>query len=256
MQVALSHEAGKQVLDANKKPTVKSPVVLMVPSSVLNPEFQDSMITLVTKRGLDGGLAIGDFLGEGRIFNLDYVPQNSATMSHYAVTVLTDVNRNPIKAPLKEAWVKSWKPWDQLLRKLTEKEQVELLCRYFPADAIEYAFRSSRFVDYVPTRVLGASSNKTAVSMPAGIPAASAPMVSQEDNAWDAPQSAAEEDFKDAGDTFSADTDGVVFGVEPDDAPFDGGVVPPTTMDPQQAASVKEDIAARLHAARNMGKKA
>lgn len=49
----------------------------------------------------------------------------------------------------------NWVQWGDLLLFLTEQEQVNLLCTHYPAEAVDYALRTTPFYDLVPAAVKG-----------------------------------------------------------------------------------------------------
>lgn len=48
-----------------------------------------------------------------------------------------------------------WKPWDQLLRHLTEEEQMNLLANHFPGEALDFVFRGTNFYEYLSPNTKG-----------------------------------------------------------------------------------------------------
>lgn len=265
LQAVVSHAAGKPLKNAAGKMQPKYPAVLTIPSSILNPEFPRSLVNVLTARGSDGNLTVGDFLGEGRSFDLLYVPSSGAMMSHYdlemTLTTLPDGSEGPPqKVPLRKEWVAAWKPWSEILRQLTELEQVEILSRYFPADAVDFAFGNSRFSAYIPPPVRGAwyGRNTTvavayqpqvvaqnpATVVPAAVveppPAARAPA---EEAPWGGPAEINADDpwgnSAPAPEGFNAD---------------DGGQSDGSDMDPAAGAAIAANVKARLLAARQAPK--
>ena len=278
LQAVVTHEQGKLLKGSDGKVKYRWPTVVMIPGSVLEEGFPNSLVNVVVKHN------IGDFLGEGRLFTLDFVPPNNISFAHYDVLVERDVANNFVKAPLNPTMLASWKPWDQILRKLTEAEQTQYIARYFPPDAVDFALGTTRFAKYLPPEVLGAwfkrstmvstpnmvlqpnavapynppmSPNTTnPVVMPPVIPTVAAPYVPAPVDAMQPPQ--------DGG--WAAESAGEPFDpteAPPEEVDFSGmSNMPPevqflnsggSNIDPQAARGMEAAVKARLLAAQQQG---
>jgi hypothetical protein len=93
----------------------------------------------------------------GRLVSVVFNPPSGTSTAHYAATLLDQV------VPIPPELVKSeWRPWDELLDVLDEAQQVELLCRLFPEDAVDYVFGPhAEFARYLPETVRGAYARRT-----------------------------------------------------------------------------------------------
>ena len=97
--------------------------------------------------------ACGDLVSPagGRPIVLTFVPDSSTTKTHYDVTV--DARPVPFKV---ETVKKFWKPWNEIFYFMTEQEQIALLCKYYPAIAVDWVFGATPQAKYFPEGVRGA----------------------------------------------------------------------------------------------------
>lgn len=73
---------------------------------------------------------------------------NNREFKTHVVRVVTPPER--IKVPGDDYARRNFKPWNDVMRKLSVKEQLELLCSAYNLDVIEAVFSSSEFMDELP----------------------------------------------------------------------------------------------------------
>lgn len=151
---------GKVYTNKSGQPEPKAPCVLMLTYSAVT-----SVETLMKEKlpGVSVCRRIEDYkipepvsCASGRVARFVYVPATGEGFSKYAVNM---DQACPIPADLAQTMRK---PWNQVLRFLTEQEQVNTLCQHFEAAAVDYALRSSQFGDLLPAEVRGSWGRKTA----------------------------------------------------------------------------------------------
>ena len=92
---------------------------------------------------------IGDWcsIDHGRIMSIfQAAASGKFTMNHYALAMKQEFPLTPIAEHVRQMWV----PWEQLLRYHTVAEHVQMLCRAFPPEAVDYAFGTSELRDLLP----------------------------------------------------------------------------------------------------------
>lgn len=88
----------------------------------------------------DADFELPDLCGErGLKVQIIFHPQQGRTLSYFDVEPVADC---PVSVPFMQSKVK---PWDQVIRLMTDAEQVGTLLNHFPVEAISYAFKSSPF---------------------------------------------------------------------------------------------------------------
>lgn len=95
--------------------------------------------------------ACTDFLSStaGKQLKFYHVPSQDNTRPHYAVEV-------GAACPLPPGFVQqNVGKWDDLLLLLDEKEQMDLLVQHFPPAALDYVFRNTQYVDFLPRNIIG-----------------------------------------------------------------------------------------------------
>jgi hypothetical protein len=99
--------------------------------------------------------ACGDFLScaGGRLVQFVRNPgdRQNHVRPHYETTFLP--NAAPIPAEMAAA---EWKPWNNLVKLLTEDEQIGLLVAHFPPEPLDYAFKGTTWYEVLPQSVRGA----------------------------------------------------------------------------------------------------
>jgi hypothetical protein len=111
----------------------------------------------------------------GRVMRFMLNPATGQQFANYSVNMEQSC---PISADLARSM---WKPWDQVLRFMTEEEQISTLCQHFDAAAIDYTFRTSPFYHLLPVEVKGAwdrnNGRVTVAPAPCGGGGSNSPMV-------------------------------------------------------------------------------
>ncbi len=95
--------------------------------------------------------AAGDLftLDGGYMFQISLVGRTQTTMAHYEVT---PGSKFPVPLSVAE---RVWRPWDQVMHRLTEKEIISIIARAFTPDAVDYVFGSGRTADMLPDHIRG-----------------------------------------------------------------------------------------------------
>lgn len=92
---------------------------------------------------------IGDWcsIEHGRIMSI-FQASASDTFEkpHYSFKLLGEFPLTSIADVIRQ----QWRPWDQLLRYHTAEEHVQMLCRAFPAEAVDYVFGATDLRDLLP----------------------------------------------------------------------------------------------------------
>lgn len=153
VQGACYENRGKVYTNKMGQPEPKAPCVLMLTySAVTSVEaLMKEKVAGVTvcHRAEDYKIPEPVACATGRVARFVYVPASGEGFSKYAVNMDQVC---PIPADLAQSMRK---PWNQVLRFLTEQEQVNILCQHFEASAVDYALRSSQFGDLLPAEVRG-----------------------------------------------------------------------------------------------------
>lgn len=92
---------------------------------------------------------IGDWcsIDHGRIMSIYQAQAHGKfTMNHYAIEMKSEFPLTSIAEHVRQLWV----PWEQLLKYHTVEEHIQMLCRAFPPEAVDYAFGSSELRDLLP----------------------------------------------------------------------------------------------------------
>ena len=98
--------------------------------------------------------ALGDFcsIEHGRIISIFQAKASGKfTMNHYSLRLLQEFPLTSIAEQIKAMW----RPWDQLLRYFTVEEHMQMLCRAFPPEAVDYVFGGSDLRDLMPANFKG-----------------------------------------------------------------------------------------------------
>jgi len=93
--------------------------------------------------------ALGDWctISHGRVMSIFQAQaQGSFTMNHYAIKMLQELPLDAIAEQVRSMW----RPWDQLLRYFTVEEHMQMLCRAFPPEAVDYTFGTTELRDLMP----------------------------------------------------------------------------------------------------------
>lgn len=103
---------------------------------------------------------LGDWcsIEHGRIMRIFQAPATSGGFDkpHYAIVPGDEFSLAGAEDLVRRNWV----PWDQLLWYHTAEEQVQMLCRAFPPEAVDYALNGSPYTDLLPQHVKGAWRNQ------------------------------------------------------------------------------------------------
>jgi hypothetical protein len=99
--------------------------------------------------------AMGDWcsINGGRVLRIFQAPPKQDERPHYSVVTGAVMDFTPIADRIRAGL---WWPWEKLLKFHTAEEQIRLLCRAFPAEAVDYVFGSSEYSDFLPPQVRGA----------------------------------------------------------------------------------------------------
>ena len=92
---------------------------------------------------------LGDWcsIAHGRVMSIFQAPAaGDFTMNHYALNMVQELPLTAIAAQIRTMW----RPWSQLLRYFTVEEHVQMLCRAFPPEAVDYAFGTTELRDLMP----------------------------------------------------------------------------------------------------------
>jgi hypothetical protein len=165
---------GKLLVNSAGKRAPQFPALLMAPISVqLN--FQEAANTRVEGVSLDGldslagtdeatrakidelyanAFKLGDWcsIDKGRIIRIYQAPPRTNEKPHYEVKAGDVLNLSSIAKRIQQLWC----PWEKLLRFFTAAEQVEMLCKAFPPEAVDYVFASTEYAQYMPVEARGA----------------------------------------------------------------------------------------------------
>lgn len=93
--------------------------------------------------------AIGDWcsIDHGRVMSIFQAEASGKfTMNHYSLKMLQELPLQSI-APMVQ---QQWTPWEKLLRYFSVEEHVQMLCRAFPPEAVDYVFGQSELRDLLP----------------------------------------------------------------------------------------------------------
>lgn len=105
---------------------------------------------------------IGDWcsIEHGRILRIFQAPPSTDGFDkpHYAIVPGNEFSL----AGAEELVRKNWVPWDQLIWYHSAEEQVKLLCRAFPPEAVDYALNGTPYTDLLPANVKNAWRNQQA----------------------------------------------------------------------------------------------
>jgi hypothetical protein len=103
---------------------------------------------------------IGDWcsIEHGRIMRIFQAPPTPGGFDkpHYAIVPGDEFSLAGAEDLVRKAWV----PWDQLIWHHSAEEQVQMLCRAFPPEAVDYALNGSPYTDLLPQHVKGAWRNQ------------------------------------------------------------------------------------------------
>lgn len=139
--------------------------------------------------------SLGKVLAEGDIFNPEtqmlhfvrndvaptYMPgwqelrssetsASSNEFKHHACRVVNAPQTTFI--PAADYSFQNWKPWSQVVRRISAKEQMDLLANVFRPEHILLAFQQSQFAELIPNHVLGTAGNTKVAMQQAPAPAA------------------------------------------------------------------------------------
>jgi hypothetical protein len=92
---------------------------------------------------------IGDWcsLEHGCIMSIFQAPPSGAfERPHYAIKMVQELPLTSIASVIQQQWT----PWDKLLKYFTAEEHVQMLCRAFPPEAVDYAFGTTELRDLMP----------------------------------------------------------------------------------------------------------
>jgi len=92
---------------------------------------------------------IGDWcsIDHGRIMSIfQAAASGKFTMNHYALKMLQEFPLTSIAGPIQQLW----RPWDKVLRYFTVEEHMQMLCRAFPPEAVDYVFGTTELRDLMP----------------------------------------------------------------------------------------------------------
>ena len=92
---------------------------------------------------------LGDWcsIDHGRIMSIFQAPASARfEKPHYALKMLDELPLSGIAATIHQMWV----PWDKLLRYFTVEQHMEMLCRAFPPEAVDYTFGTTELRDLMP----------------------------------------------------------------------------------------------------------
>ena len=97
---------------------------------------------------------LGDWcsLKSGRVLKIYKAPEQANERPHYSLEAAGPMDLSSIAEQVRASWV----PWEKLLRYFTAEEQVQLLCRAFPPEAVDYVFGMSEYAGVLPSGVRGA----------------------------------------------------------------------------------------------------
>ena len=99
-------------------------------------------------------------------------PGTGREVSQYQIVSTRQVFPLPVQLVARD-----WKPWDKFLNYLTEQEQLDMLCRYFPPEAVDYIFQGTvGWRSMLPPQIQGAFIRRGA---PVATPAITAPQPGQ-----------------------------------------------------------------------------
>lgn len=80
-----------------------------------------------------------------------FVPKIGHTIPHYEVSV---ANMQPFPIP-PQMVASEWQPWDNLLNFLTEAEQMDLLIKHYPPEAVDRVFHGTDMHEMLPQGIRG-----------------------------------------------------------------------------------------------------
>lgn len=156
LQGILYVNGGKPVQDQYGQNNPMHPVVLMIPKTA-----RESLEQLCNMRYQGAQQFDEDFdkvypynqlvsCANGRLINITYHPASGRTTTYYDCSI--DPDPFPINVDLARS---EFVPWDQLLYRMDEKEQIATLASHFPPESLSFIFDSSDFRDYLPQGIAG-----------------------------------------------------------------------------------------------------
>lgn len=125
------------------------------PASLIEAAKTDENVRRQLDQAFAAAFAIGDWcsLEGGRIMRIFQAPPgDSFQRPHYAIQMGEVLPIQGIEAAVRSYW----RPWDQLLRYHTAEEQVQLLCKAFPPEAVDFVFGRTDLEAALPKSVQGA----------------------------------------------------------------------------------------------------
>ena len=168
---------GKMLINSAGQPAPKFPALLMgsislqiffeqlgnkrvegtqlPPASLVEAAKTDENARQQLDQAFSSAFALGDWcsLEGGRILRIFQAPPgDSFQRPHYAIQPSEALPLQGI-APQVQA---SWRPWESLLRYLTAEEQVQILCKAFPPEAVDFVFGRTELEAALPKSVQGA----------------------------------------------------------------------------------------------------
>ena len=147
LQMAFERHAHAAVVDANGNPNYSGPPL----SSVTGTDEQARQARDAIYAGM---FQIGDWcsIEHGRIMSIFQAPPSDNERPHYELNMLEELPLEQIADQVRA----HWRPWDQLLKYHTAEEQIQLLCRAFPYEAVDFALTPSEYRDLIPADAKGA----------------------------------------------------------------------------------------------------
>lgn len=156
LQGILYINGGKPVLDQYGQPNPLHPAILLLPKTARESLEQLSDLRFPGAQQYDE-----DFdkvfphnqlvsCAQGKLLNVNYHPAGGRNTTYYDCTI--DPDPFPIPPDLARS---EFVPWDQLLYRMDEKEQMETLSKHFPPEALSFIFDNPEFRDYLPQGVAG-----------------------------------------------------------------------------------------------------
>ncbi len=150
LQGALVEEKGKKLIGGDGRSKPMHPVLLMLTRSAREGIEKQANTEVANYTGAPDDyskrFASGDVcsLAGGRLLQLTFIESTKESFAHYQVNFLPQTWN---LTPAKQMVVNEYKPWEKLIRYLTEQEQLDLLVQYFPPEAVDFVFGESNLAD-------------------------------------------------------------------------------------------------------------
>jgi hypothetical protein len=157
IQGALFESGGKVFMNANRTaPEPLHPVVLCLPKSARR-QIEETCNAQVpgysgSPEDYNSRFVCGDFIScaKGKLMTFISNTGDNNTRPHYTLEL------SPVAVPLTlELVQQEWKPWDKLLKILTEDEQIGVLISHFPPPVLDYAFKGTIWYNLLPPSIHG-----------------------------------------------------------------------------------------------------